>query len=125
MPVGRNSRPTERTWCPAADVLETGSGWLVKFELAGVSPDELEIIVQGRTLHISGVRRDAFYTEGYTYHQMEITYSRFYRKLQFPCDIAGAEVERHYRDGLLLVYLKSAGNCADDEAEKKQKSASA
>ena len=121
MPIGRRTRPTaERLWCPHADVLETADGWLVKIELAGVSPDEVEITVDDRTLHVTGVRRDATYIEGISYYQMEITYSRFSKKLNFPSAIAGASVERIYRDGLLVLRLQKRG-----EAHLKGKGAAA
>jgi HSP20 family protein len=108
MPVGgRQQRPSERLWSPAADVYQIKDGWLVKVDLAGVSPDEIEITVAGRVLAIGGCRRDAFCAETLSYHQLEITYSRFEKTLRFPCAIDGARLERDYRDGFLLIFLHS------------------
>lgn len=108
MPVSRKHRPTaERAWCPAADVYQTAEGWIVKVELAGVQADELEISIQAATLRIGGRRRDAHYSETISYHQLEITYSRFEKTLHFPCSIEGVAVETHYRDGLLILHLRS------------------
>ena len=126
MPVGRHTRPTaERLWCPSADVLETPDGWLVKIELAGVSPDEVEIIISERTLHVTGVRRDATYTEGALYYQMEITYSRFSKKLNFPSAIAGAHIEQIYRDGLLVLHLRRREETLSQDADVQSKGAAA
>lgn len=119
IPVGRRSRPTERLWYPAADVLEARDGWIVKVELAGVRPDELSLTITGRELHISGIRRDATYSEGVTYYQMEITYSRFHRKISFPCDIRADFLEQHYNHGLLILRLKRSENCDDEKAISK------
>jgi HSP20 family protein len=104
-------------WRPAADVYKTGDGWIVKVDLAGVSANELEIIVDHSTLTISGCRRDTFFGEGVSYHQLEITYSRFERTLRFPCSIEGATVLRDYRDGLLILHLRSAAaeDCEEEE----------
>lgn len=115
MPVGRQQRPTARLWCPAADVYRTKNGWIIKVELAGVHTEEIEVLIRGAELSISGCRRDEFYGEGTTLHQLEITYSRFERVLRFPCPIEGAMLERDYRDGLLLLYLRSGENCAEPE----------
>jgi HSP20 family protein len=115
----RKARPGNRAWCPAADIYRTDDGWVVKFDLAGVRKDELEIKIEGATLHISGCRRDTFYGEGVTYHQMEITYSRFARTLQFPCPIEGASVMRDYLDGLLILHLRAEENC-DQRTNDKQ-----
>ena len=107
MPMGRKQRPAERTWCPAADIYQTQHGWIVKVELAGVRTDDLEISIEGSTLRLTGLRRDSLYAETISYHQLEITYSRFEKKLQFPSRIDAATIERDYRDGLLILYLRS------------------
>ncbi|MGB7924901.1 MAG: Hsp20/alpha crystallin family protein [Pyrinomonadaceae bacterium] len=111
MRVARDSRPAGRLWCPAADVYRTREGWIVKIDLAGVSPDDLKITVESATLRVAGCRKDTFYGEGVAYQQLEITYSRFEKVLQFPCSIEGASVRRDYRDGLLILHLRSGDDC--------------
>lgn len=113
--IGRRVRPSGRVWRPDADIYRTADGWIVKVDLAGVSADDLEIIIQDRTLSISGCRRDTFFGEGVSYHQLEITYSRFEKALQFPCSIAGASVLRDYRDGLLILHLREEENCEEEK----------
>ncbi|MBA2341271.1 MAG: Hsp20/alpha crystallin family protein [Pyrinomonadaceae bacterium] len=111
MPVGRRMRPSERAWCPAADVCEIKEGWFVVVDLAGVCPDEIEITAEGSVLHITGTRRDGLYREGISYYQLEITYSRFEKRIQFPCSIDDTQIERDYRDGLLILRLRRLGDC--------------
>ena len=120
MPAGRGRRPSrQRLWRPDADVYRTSDGWIVKLDLAGISPDDLEIVVAGNELHVSGCRRDTFYGEGVSYQQLEITYSRFERAFRFPCSIEGAHLARDYRDGLLILHLKSEENCKDKETSEE------
>ncbi|HEX8177696.1 MAG TPA: Hsp20/alpha crystallin family protein [Pyrinomonadaceae bacterium] len=120
MHAGRGGkRPIKgRLWHPAADVYRTTDGWIVKLDLAGITPDDLEIEVAGAQLRVSGCRRDTFYGEGISYQQLEITYSRFERILRFPCSIEGAHLARDYRDGLLILHLKSEENCEDKETSE-------
>ena len=106
MPVGRRVRPSGRLWNPSADVYKTDKGWIVKVDLAGVCTDELELTVYQSSLHISGCRRDTLYREDFTYHQMEILYSRFEKTINFPCDIEAASLAHDYRDGFLIVKLQ-------------------
>jgi HSP20 family protein len=113
--IGRRVRPGGRVWRPDADIYRTADGWIVKVDLAGVSADDLEINVQDRTLRISGCRRDTLFGEGVSYHQLEITYSRFEKTLQFPCSIAGASILRDYRDGLLILHLRGEKNCKEGD----------
>ena len=104
------------TWAPAADVYRTREGWLVKVDLAGVRPEEIEITVAGRVLVVAGCRRDTTFSETVAYHQMEITYSSFEKTLRFPCPVEGARVETDYRDGLLTIRLReSKEDCAESD----------
>src|SRR5258708_4563252 len=102
----RGSRPSGRLWCPAADVYRTNDGWLVKVDLAGIRPADVEISVDGPMLRISGLRRDSFCGEGVSHYQLEITYSRFEKMIQFPNSIEHAAVTRDYSDGLLILRLR-------------------
>ena len=101
----RQSRPSGRLWCPAADVYRTKDGWIVKVDLAGIKPADIEVTVDDRVLRISGSRRDGTCGEGVSHYQLEITYSRFEKMIQFPRSIEHASVDRDYRDGLLILRL--------------------
>lgn len=93
-------------WYPAADVYHTPDGWLVKVELAGVSVEDVEIDIQGNVLSIAGSRKDRSCTVvGLSFHQMEITYSRFEKTLQFPAIVEGARIEHNFEDGILIIRL--------------------
>lgn len=102
----KNVRTSGKLWYPAADVYQTPEGWVVKVELAGVSGEEIEIDVQGNTLYIAGCRKDRSCAAGVSYQQMEITYSRFEKTLQFPAAIDGAIVEHVFENGLLIIHLR-------------------
>lgn len=95
-------------WYPAADVYQTPDGWVVKVELAGVSPEDIEIDIQGNVLSISGCRKDRSCGEGVSYQQMEISYSNFEKTLKFPASIDGAKVEHQFENGLLIITLSKA-----------------
>jgi HSP20 family protein len=102
----RQVRPAGRLWNPAADVYRTEKGWLVKVDLAGICSDELEIELTDSQLKISGCRRDTIYQEGFVYHQMEITYSRFEKTIRLPCELEAASLEHDYSDGFLVIHLR-------------------
>ena len=102
----RHRRPSGRLWCPAADVYRSGDGWIVKVDLAGVKPSDVDVIIDGDLLRISGSRRDGTCGEGISHYQLEITYSRFEKMIRFPRSIEHASIERDYRDGLLILRLR-------------------
>jgi HSP20 family protein len=101
----RHRRPSGRLWCPAADVYRSQDGWIVKVDLAGVKPADVEVIIDGDLLRISGSRRDGTCGEGISHYQLEITYSRFEKMIRFPRSIEHASMDRDYRDGLLILQL--------------------
>jgi HSP20 family protein len=98
----------EAPWRPAADVYRTPDGWAVKFELAGVRAEDLDLEVCGRKMRLRGVRRDCA-PPGARIQQLEIAYSRFERVLELPCDLGRAQVATHLRDGMLLVHIRTEG----------------
>jgi HSP20 family protein len=114
----RGSRPSGRLWCPAADVYRTRDGWIVKVDLAGIKPEDVEIGINGPLLRISGSRRDSTCGEGISHYQLEITYSRFEKTIQFPRSIESASIGRDYRDGLLILRLQ------EEEEEHQARAAS-
>lgn len=93
-------------WQPPADIYRMTDGWLVKFDLAGVRPEEIELEVRGCHLTIRGSRHDWMIHETQNAYSMEIAYNRFERSLRLPCEADLAEVTSEYRDGMLLIRLK-------------------
>ena len=104
--VTRRVRPSGRLWNPAADVYRSEDGWIVKVDLAGVCADELQLEIDEANLRIRGCRRDTFFREGLAYQQMEITYSRFEKTIQFPCAIEASSLAHDYHDGFLIINLR-------------------
>jgi HSP20 family protein len=100
---------SEVTWRPSADIYRTREGWLVKFDLAGVRPEDIHVTVRGSQFTISGFRRDWKLEEGCSHYSMEISYNRFERTLELPCELDGAEIKLEGREGILLVRLTCQG----------------
>jgi HSP20 family protein len=96
-------------WQPSADVYRTGQGWLVKLDLAGVRPEDVQVSVQGNRLTVCGTRRDWSLQEGYSHYQMEIAYSSFERSLTLPCELEHAHVSAEHRHGMLLIEVRLEG----------------
>jgi HSP20 family protein len=96
-------------WRPAADVQRTRDGFFVKYELAGVRAEDIDLQVLGSRMTLRGVRRDSHRQEGCGYFLMEIAYSDFERGLEFPCNLDRADIATSFRDGMLLVHIRTEG----------------
>lgn len=94
-------------WRPATDVYRTSDGWLVKVELAGVRSEDVELTARGRALRVRGRRRDSCVGPDCRQLHMEISYSRFDRQVELPVDLQHAHVDTDFRDGMLLVRVRS------------------
>ncbi len=98
--------PREGNWQPSVDVYQTKRGWLLKYDLAGVCPDEVKLLVQGRRLTLRGTRRDwVAEQQNCCCYRMEISYNRFERTVELPCDLESKPMETEYRHGMLLVHI--------------------
>ncbi|HZU34986.1 MAG TPA: Hsp20/alpha crystallin family protein [Gemmataceae bacterium] len=98
------------SWQPSADVYQTrDGGWLVKFDLAGIRPEDVKLTATGKRLTLQGIRRDTLREEGCRYYRMEISYSHFERSVDLPVEIDPARVRTNYRDGMLLVHIQGEG----------------
>ncbi|MEK7405019.1 MAG: Hsp20/alpha crystallin family protein [Acidobacteriota bacterium] len=93
----------ETRWRPPVDVYRTPCGWLLKLELAGVRMEDISVQLQGNRLTVSGIRRDWALEEGCSHYMMEISYNRFERTIELPCDLAQTRLELEYREGILLI----------------------
>ncbi len=99
----------DAVWQPPADVYRTRKGWLVKLDLAGVRPEDVQVSVSGDRLTVRGARRDWCLQEGCSHYQMEIRYSAFERCLTLPCDLDHARVSAEHRHGMLLIEVQPEG----------------
>ena len=107
-PAADAARPQD--WQPSVNVYRTRSGWLVKFDLAGVRPQDVEWSVRGNLLTVRGVRRDCLIEEGCAHYRMEIEYSRFERQIEIPGDLTAARLTTEHRDGMLIVRISWEGD---------------
>ena len=108
--VFRNLQPAaihgrHAVWSPNADVFETETEYEILMEIAGVSKDDVEIIVQNNILAIRG-RRKEFLRENLTHqHQMEISYGPFERIVALPAQADMDGISANYADGYLRVRI--------------------
>ena len=92
---------------PRVDVSYAGNPprAIVTAELAGISPDELELEVRGRELVIAGHRGPVDDTEGRVFQQIEIEHGPFRRTVQLGAEVAADAAKATYHDGILRVEL--------------------
>ncbi len=98
--------PGETVWQPPTDVYETDESAVVIVEIAGLRPGDYRVSLTGRTLEISGERRDP--AAKLAYQQMEIRYGKFRTQVQLPWAIEQGDQTAVYEDGMLKIFLRKA-----------------
>ncbi|HXL01989.1 MAG TPA: Hsp20/alpha crystallin family protein [Candidatus Atribacteria bacterium] len=91
----------EEIWIPSCDIFETSHHVVIVVELAGVSPQEVEVLIEGKKLIVKGQRKELPYSSKENYHLMEIRFGPFYREISLPEEIG--EVKAKYSNGFLVI----------------------
>jgi HSP20 family protein len=95
----------ERTdhWTPTMEAFHTFDDMVLRFEIAGVEPADIEVRVDGRVLYVGGTRRRAEQPPEELLMRDERTYGAFERNLALPEGTDPAGVRSTYRHGVLEV----------------------
>jgi HSP20 family protein len=92
-------------WQPAADVFETATEVIVRFEVAGVRGEDLRVNLEGSVLGLRGVRRAPPSARIDRLQQMEISFGPFEREIPIQARIDSDAVRARLEDGLLEVRI--------------------
>jgi HSP20 family protein len=98
--------PNEAVWSPPTDVYETDESVVVVVEIAGLGAGDYSVLLSGRTLMISGERRDP--AEKLAYQQMEIRHGKFRTQVHLPWALEPSGQQAIYENGFLKIILPKA-----------------
>jgi HSP20 family protein len=90
-------------WQPAVELYETDTEVVVRAELPGVDPKNVDITVTEDTLTIKGEARAEQEEKGRNYYRRELRYGSFLRTLALPEEVQGDKARASYRNGILEV----------------------
>jgi HSP20 family protein len=102
----------ERLWAPTADVSETAKEVIVKAEVPGMDPKDIDVSVQGDVLTLRGERKQEKEEKDENLHRVERSYGSFSRSVQLPSEVDTGKVNATYKDGILKINMpktKAAG----------------
>ena len=116
--AGRQGEGVADSWSPTLDVLHDDGDVLVRAELPGVKPDDVEITLSRGVLTISGQRKAEQEQQGQGYYVRERRYGSFRRSLMLPEGIDESKINARYEDGVLEVRI--TGAAAVQEPKKIQ-----
>jgi HSP20 family protein len=87
---------------PPVNVFGGKTGYVLRFEVPGLAPEDLSLEIQGRTLTVGGKRRIDEPSDG-SIHRRETWRGEFSRSLQLPEDADLTNAAAECRNGVLVV----------------------
>ncbi|MEN6448781.1 MAG: Hsp20/alpha crystallin family protein [Syntrophaceae bacterium] len=102
---------------PSLDVYENSEELCVEVEIPGVNPNDVNVEMVGRTLMITGMKKDPLANKGVRYIRLERSFGKFTRELDIPERFNLEKVEARFVDGVLKIRVARA----DDGAKKIKK----
>jgi HSP20 family protein len=107
-PGGRQTGAQVTEWAPAVDVLQRDGDLVVRAELPGVRPEDVDITLQNRVLTISGQRREEQEEQRGGYHVRERRHGSFSRSMTLPEGVDEDSIRARYENGVLEVTIAGA-----------------
>ncbi len=92
-------------WTPACDIYEDGEEIVVRAELAGVEPKDVEVRFENGVLTLKGERKLEREEARDGYHRVERSYGTFTRAFSLPASIDAEKIRAESKHGVLLVHL--------------------
>lgn len=96
-----------KAW-PAVDVAEKDDAIVVRAEVPGCRPEEIDISVYGNTLTISGEKKESREQNAEGYYHMESSYGSFRRDIPLSAEIDESKIDAVCKDGILSITLPKA-----------------
>lgn len=100
---------------PFLDFSETKNDLVVKAELPGIDPKDIDISLSEGVLTIKGEKKQEKEEKEENYHIIERSYGAFTRSVRLPRDVQSEKINASYKNGILKVTLPKS-----EEAKKKE-----
>ena len=97
--------PQTSRWSPALDLSETDDSVVVKAELPGMDPKDVEIQLDNDVLTIRGEKKEEKEEKTKDVHWVERSFGTFERSIRLPASVKGAEAKATFKSGLLCIEL--------------------
>jgi HSP20 family protein len=97
--------PALKAWTPRVDVEETDKEILVKADLPGVDPKNVEITVENGILMVRGEKKEEKEEAKKNYHRVERFGGFFYRAIALPPTVDAEKVSATSANGVVTIAI--------------------
>jgi HSP20 family protein len=103
------------SWAPPVDIYEHEGNLVLKAELPGIDPKDVDVRVENNVLTLHGERKFDHEVKRENCHRVERAYGTFSRSFTLPNVVDTQSIKAEYRDGVLRVTMPKR-----EEAKPKQ-----
>ena len=96
---------TPAQWLPAVDVQETDSEVVVRAEIPGIDPSQVEVSVHDNVLTLKGEKADETKSDEGNWHRVERRYGAFSRTVVLPAEVDPEKAGAKAANGVLTIKL--------------------
>jgi HSP20 family protein len=104
-PFASSSLTRARSFTPAVDVLERDDAYVLKAEVPGLSPEQIELQVENDVLTFRGEQKSEQTDERNGYRRIERSYGSFARSFVLPQGTNVDNIEANVENGVLTVKI--------------------
>ena len=102
-------------WLPSLNVAETKNELVVKAEVPGMDPKDIDISLSDGVLTIKGEKKQEKEEKEADYHLVERSYGVFTRSIPLPQEVESDKISASYKGGILKITLPKS-----EETKKKE-----
>ena len=92
-------------WAPPVDIKSEETRYVMRADLPGVEPDDIEVTLEKGVLTIKGERKHEDEEDRSGYHRVERSYGTFYRRFTVPDTVDSNEVSAKFDKGVLEIVI--------------------
>jgi HSP20 family protein len=114
-----NALRSTHSFNPAVDIVERDNAYLVKAEVPGLAPENIDVQVENDVLTVRGERKYENEEEQAGYRRVERSYGSFARSFVLPKGTNPDTVEAQVENGVLTVTIPKAAAAVARKVEVK------
>lgn len=90
---------------PRCRLTEDSSNYYVKFEIPGISKDQIKVELNNNVLSVSAERKEEKKRESEKQYYSEFSYGSYFRSMTMPTPVDEKKVEANFENGVLSLTL--------------------
>lgn len=92
-------------WMPSVDIKDEDEQFVIRADIPGVDPKDIEVNMDEGLLTIQGERKDERKDEKNGYRRVECSYGSFYRRFRLPDNADSDNIKAKGKDGVLEIVI--------------------